>query len=364
MKSKKPWKHTLYEKTLQLFDNTFNRKNSLSVELKENLPEEGPVLVLSNHMRCWDPAWIALAFHKNTEKKVCLDFMMKDKPFGEEGILSNLNGLFNAMIKNYNAHTIGRDNPAILQLKEFINILRNQEKFLGIFPGAKISCTGDYNEKYKERETLAIKMANSAQKGSYPVKIIESAITYNNLTKKVTVSFGNIRYFESKETNGSLLDEKINSFTAEMWKNIGSLVKANLDSIGAYYLYEYCNKLKGNNSQNNVYVNKNELNNDLFLIVNEANTLNKTNLDACLLDKDYFSHEFNDFMEYWEKKNVLKRIKNTYSLNKKETLNPMQNTGEIIKTNIVYAKNRIGHYGDLTERIKNQVKKRIYHKIV
>ena len=55
--------------------------------------------------------------------------MMKDKPFGEVGILSNLNGLFNAMIKNYNVHTIDRDNPTMLQLRGFINILRNQIMF-------------------------------------------------------------------------------------------------------------------------------------------------------------------------------------------------------------------------------------------
>ena len=365
MESNKSWKYNLYEKTLHLFENIFNKKNVLSVELKEKLPEKGPVIILPNHMNYLDPAWIALAFHKNTEKMVHLDFMMQDKFLGNEGPLSHLNSLFNMVINNYSAHIIDRDNPTITQTKEFVTLLRNQEKFLVVFPGGQRSRTGNYNEKYKERETNAIKMVNTAQKKGCPVKVIESAIAYNNLTKKITVSFGNVRYFESKETGKSLLNEKIDSFTSEMWKNIGSLVKANLDSIGAYYLYEYCNEsLKGNNPKNNVYINRTELNNDLFLIVNESNNLNKTNLDACLLDKDYFSKEFNDFMQYWEKKGILKVKENKYILNKKETLNRESGSGRIIKVDIVYAKNRIGHYDGLTERIKNQVKKRIYHKLV
>jgi 1-acyl-sn-glycerol-3-phosphate acyltransferase len=365
MENEKSWKYNLYEKTLRLFEDIFNKNNVLSVELKEKLPEEGPAIVLSNHMNYFDPIWIALAFHKNTKKKAHIDFMMQDKFLGKKGILSNLNGLFNSIIKNYNAHIIDRDATTPTQIKEFITILKDKEKVLGVFPGGQRSRTGIYNEKYNGDETRVIKMTNSAQKKGYPVKIIESAITYNNLNKKIIVSFGKVRYFGPKETSKDLLDEKINSFTNEMWKNIGSLVKANLDSIGAYYLYDYCNELvKGKNFQNNIYINRTKLSDDLFLIVNEANNLNKINLDSCLLDKDYFLNEFNNFIQYWGEKKVLINTENkVYLLNKKEILNPKQNTGGIIKVNPVYAKNRIDHYDGLTERIKNQVKKRIYHKI-
>ena len=103
----------------------------LKVEGRENIPDEGSVLIVSNHRSYWDPPLLAIAVWKRR-----VFFMAKEELF-EAPILSSL-------IKHWgNAFPVKRGRADIKALKTALEVLKGGE-LLCIFPEGQRAPAGKF----------------------------------------------------------------------------------------------------------------------------------------------------------------------------------------------------------------------------
>ncbi len=337
-------------------------ERKLSVENPEKLPEQGPALLLANHFNYSDPLWIGHAYYRHSGRGE-LDYMMQDRFFGNNWLM---NFGINAMGAMYNAHLISREKPKKSQIGTFISILQNKERFLLVFPGGQRSRSGKFDESYhgrqgREYKSQIMNLVNIAQKKGPEIKVVPTSISYNNIRRTITVSFGDEMRFpanSSKKNSNEVSEDFLNN----VWKKIGIGLKASLDSIGAAYVQGYVKEFSNafSDFKEVVIIPKRVLNKDLFSIVSQASMVEDVNLDKKLLDKSYFKNELNGFIRYWWLKGVLKEAwQKSYAVNSEAALSRKTNKGRILKTSIEYAKNRIMHKKELTEIIENTARRRV-----
>ncbi len=171
----------------------------------ENLPENGGLIIASNHVSYLDPAVIAASLNRKVY------FITKKEVFK--------NTFIGFILKNLNAFPVDRENVDILAFKKAINILR-EEKILGIFPEGTRSSDGEL----QELKLGTIKIAMKTGAPILPVGIIGTHKIYPRGIKfpilfkhKIIVKYGTPQYlnklksrdkvYQMEELN--LLGEKI-----------------------------------------------------------------------------------------------------------------------------------------------------------
>lgn len=97
----------------------FTVYNDIRVEGAERVPEEGPVIIASNHPTYLDPAFLMVGLHR------AVRFMAWEKPFGIP--------LLGALMRAYGAVPIDMKKPGAASFVAAVKLLRSGEAF-GIFP--------------------------------------------------------------------------------------------------------------------------------------------------------------------------------------------------------------------------------------
>ncbi|SIS37101.1 lysophospholipid acyltransferase family protein [Salimicrobium flavidum] len=103
----------------------------IEVKGKENIPEEGPVIICSNHISNFDPPVVGITSPRT------IHFMAKEELFEKKGV--------GTLLKNIQAFPIKRGMRDRNALRNGLNILKEGE-VLGLFPEGSRQKTGEIGE--------------------------------------------------------------------------------------------------------------------------------------------------------------------------------------------------------------------------
>ncbi len=168
-----------YNKTKFVSKIAIKIRNKYKCVGQENIPQEGKLIIASNHISSFDPAYIMVK-----SKRPC-HFMAKVQLF-ENNLLAKI------LIKS-NAFPVDRDKLDRKALKHAGLVLEN-EKVLGIFPEG----TRSKNLKPIEAKNGVGMIALMSKADILPVSIYRDPDD-TGLRKKVTVRFGEVIKFDEIE---------------------------------------------------------------------------------------------------------------------------------------------------------------------
>lgn len=162
----------------------------------ENLPENGGLIIASNHVSYLDPAVLVASLNRK------IYFITKKEVFK--------NTFVRFILKNLNAFSVDRENVDIIAFKKAMNILR-EEKVLGIFPEGTRSSNGEL----QELKLGAIKIAMKTGVPILPVGIIGTHQIYPRGIKfpilfkhKITVKYGTPQYFNKLKSRDKIYQKE------------------------------------------------------------------------------------------------------------------------------------------------------------
>lgn len=162
----------------------------------ENLPENGGLIITSNHVSYLDPAVLVASLNRK------IYFITKKEVF--------TNAFVSFILKNLNAFSVDRKNVDMLAFKKAINILR-EEKVLGIFPEGTRSSNGEL----QELKLGAIKIAMKTGVPILPVgisgthKIYPRGIKFPILFKhKIIVKYGALQHLSKLKSKDKIYQKE------------------------------------------------------------------------------------------------------------------------------------------------------------
>jgi len=172
----------------------------IDVKGLEKFPQDGAVIVYSNHKSFWDPILIGCMLDRT------VNFMAKVEIFK--------NPLFAFILKNLNAFPVNRGAPDRKAIRKALQVL-NEGKVLGIFPEGTRSKDGILKDPEPGIALIAVKAGN--------VKLVPVAIKGDyKLFSKIELIIGDPINFESRNERYS--SEKINALSLEFFKKIEELL--------------------------------------------------------------------------------------------------------------------------------------------
>lgn len=170
----------------------------IKIEGRENMPEEGGVILASNHRSNWDPVLLALASPRK------LRFMAKSELFK--------NKLFAKLITALGAFPVQRGKGDIGAIKSAIKILRGDGVML-IFPEGK----RNKHENVTDVKPGAVMLAVMAKAPVLPVYISGKYRWFS----KMTITFGKPVYYEEYYEKKPVVSE-LSDMSVELMKTICS----------------------------------------------------------------------------------------------------------------------------------------------
>jgi len=177
----------------------------------ENLPENGGLIIASNHASYLDPAVLVASLNRK------IFFITKKEVFK--------NTFVSFILKNLNAFSVDRENVDILAFRKAINILR-EEKVLGIFPEGTRSSNGEL----QELKSGAIKIAMKTGVPILPVGIIGTHKIYPRGIKfpilfkhKIIVKYGAPQYFNKLKSKDKIYQKEELSLLSKKIKELSTI---------------------------------------------------------------------------------------------------------------------------------------------
>ena len=173
----------------------------LNVEGTENIPQEGPLVIASNHLSLFDPPVIGVAATRKVH------FMAKQELF-----VPILGDIYKAL----GAFPVRRGGADRAAIKHGIDILKDN-KVLAIFPEGTRSKTG----KLGKAEPGALMMASKAMATIVPCCVIGTDYKrQGRIWPKVTVRFGKPIYFPA---DAVVNKEFLHDMTENLMQHIAAL---------------------------------------------------------------------------------------------------------------------------------------------
>lgn len=173
--------------------------NKITLKGTENIPENGGIVLCSNHINWLDPILIGICVKRK------IYFMAKAELFS--------NKFFAFIMKSINAFPVKRGTADISAIKKSFNIIKNGE-ILGIFPEGTRSKTG----KLLPAEPGASVIALKTNAPVIPVRVQGSYLIGGNLR----LTIGKPISFE--EYRGKRLSsQEINNISQQIMKEISKL---------------------------------------------------------------------------------------------------------------------------------------------
>lgn len=226
----------VYPECVAVFDRIMGWPKRLRVEGAEHCPKTGPAVFVGNHQKKDDPFIMYRAVHRVCNWSYEVRYMMRDdffkslpkwKLFDIDEILRTLGAL-----------PISRENVLHSQLKPFVKLLREGNAFI-MYPGRSRTRSGlfmEYREGIDEPGGATFFLAQ-AQRGHPELKVpaVPMTRTYNPVTKKSTITFGEPQYLPEgadraaqRELDFRLLDM------------MGDMVEISVPLVTAGILYLHC----------------------------------------------------------------------------------------------------------------------------
>ncbi|NMB07995.1 MAG: 1-acyl-sn-glycerol-3-phosphate acyltransferase [Tissierellia bacterium] len=171
----------------------------INIKGRENIPQDGRLIICSNHISLLDPIMVAIAVPRP------ISFMAKKELFE--------NKLLGKLVTSLNAFPVDREGSDLSAIRNSLKVLK-EEKILGIFPeGTRVD--------KMDLESTKSGIGLIAIKGKAPVVPIYIDSKYR-LFSKVNITIGETLSFEN------LYGEKLNSedygyISKEIMKSIYSL---------------------------------------------------------------------------------------------------------------------------------------------
>ena len=177
----------------------------------ENLPENGGLIIASNHVSYLDPAVLVASLNRK------IYFITKKEVFK--------NTFVSFILKNLNAFSVNRENVDILSFKKAINILR-EEKVLGIFPEGTRSLNGEL----QELKLGVVKIAMKTGVPILPVGIIGTYEIYPQGKKfptlfkyKIIVHYGIPQHFNKLKLRDKIYQKEALNLLSKKIKELSTI---------------------------------------------------------------------------------------------------------------------------------------------
>lgn len=199
----------------------------------EHCPQGPPAIFAGNHIKLDDPFFAWRAAHRSSGETIHLYFMMRDDYF--QGFPWNLSPIpIMDICEMGGGVKISRDNPALSQLKPFLEILQKPGSFV-IFPGRTRTRSGlvmEYREGFEEPGGVSFFLVHGERRGGRPIPCVPYARTHNVVTHKSAVVLGHPRFLAATGTR-----EEQRNFDFELSVAIGDLIEINLIHVVSGLLY-------------------------------------------------------------------------------------------------------------------------------
>ena len=362
---------TIYDLVFRSFDSFYEKR--IIAKGTENIPDKGPAIIMSNHVRKIDPVMFNSAIKKH------LFYMAKEDIIHDEFPSNLLNPTVTYFLHFINSYPANRINMKTKQFSVFYEIIK-ENKHLIVFPTGGRSLSGKIRGWY-EKETFRKKVKKGPEdiakliRGLYVnglkrkdektkkkienLKIIPAGIIYDIITKDIFINLGepkkiNLRYLnklKSVERKEAMKDEG-----EKIISGIESLVNVNLDSLCAGFLCESVRKIVNQELDNCIgryKLDEGSFTEGVYLIVNKVLKLKEIYTDTNLKDGSYISNYVEEFFTWLNKEKFMEFNKSSKKVNVEKVLeSPFK------KKNPRHLANRISHFKKISEIIKEEVRER------
>lgn len=170
----------------------------------DDFPENGAVIVYSNHKSMWDPVIIGCLLKRP------IYFMAKEELFSYP--------VFSFIIKNLNAFPVKRGKPDRNAIRRALEVL-NEKQVLGIFPEGTRSKDGALLEPEPGVALLAAK--------SNDVALVPVGISGNyKLFSKLDVNFGKPIKFDDYRQSEKLTSRELKEISVALFAEVAKLMSS------------------------------------------------------------------------------------------------------------------------------------------
>jgi len=348
-----------------LFELLWDTQNKLVVRNGANIIEEGPAIYVANHVMKSDALLVAYAVYVHTQGRQ-LHIMMRDDFFGDKRWSRTPLLDVDKLAMSLGAIQVSRESGAYSQMKRFIRLLLDDGCFI-IFPTGTRSRSGLVMELPPELDELGKVsfFAATAQReryskrglsGAAPVALVPTGISFNPISKKTTLIFGEPVYLTFDPPDKKVPRSVLNEFDNHLIGLVSRLVEINLVQLAGLYLLHYTwhsGHVK-NRHENGIYLKRSILLKDLIEIAGGLKERSDLFLGASLHSE--FRPTLKRVERLFARRDMLEPIGDAFLLRHDRIRSAPPVDGDYRKRNPVkYFANQIAHFEEVVTMVEERV---------
>ena len=354
----------IYDHCACLFEQLWDTQNKLVVRNRANIVEEGPAIYVANHVIKSDALIVACTVYMNTKGRQ-LHVMMRDDFFGDKRWSRTPLLDMDELARSLGAIQVSREAGAYSQVKRFIRVLVEDGCFI-IFPTGTRSRSGHVMEVPPPLELGKVSFfAATAQReryskrglsGAAPVALVPTGISFNPISKKTTLIFGEPVYLTFDPPDKKVPRSVLNEFDNHLIGLVSRLVEINLVQLAGLYLLHYTwhsGHVK-NRHENGIYLKRSILLKDLIEIAGGLKERSDLFLGASLHSE--FRPTLKRVERLFARRDMLEPIGDAFLLRHDRIRSAPPVDGDYRKRNPVkYFANQIAHFEEVVTMVEERV---------
>jgi 1-acyl-sn-glycerol-3-phosphate acyltransferase len=349
----------VYDHCTGLFGLLWNTRDKLLIRNGENIVRQGSAIYVANHIRKSDALSVAYTVYTRTQGRQ-LRIMMRDDFFGDRGWSKTRLLDLDRLAVSFGAIQVSRQAGAYSQMKRFIDVLLDGGCFI-IFPTGTRSRSGHVMELPPPLElgTVSFFAAMAQRKASEkarPVAMVPTGISFDPVSKRMTLVFGESRYLAIGSPDRRLDREALSEFDVEIVRAASRLVEINLVHLCALYLLNWVwhsGELRKSDGHG-VRVERSVLIEDLAEIVSHL----KSGAGLCLGDSldSELEPQLRRVERFFASKGMIRISGNELLLRSERILSAPSLDHDYRKRNPVkYLANQIAHFDEIVSAVEERV---------